>query len=203
MRLVVVGLDRAGNVEYVNPFFLELSGYTQDEVIGKNWFENFLPLEQRKQVQGCFSEVLEQDNHPHYQNPILTKSGEKRAIAWNNTLLRTPQDEIISTMSIGEDITERQAIERMKDEFVSVVSHELRTPLASIQGALSLLASGLMSAQSDKGRRVIEIAAESVDRLVLLVNDILELERLELGKIRLSKQICKVNEMLLKAIEKP
>jgi DNA-binding response OmpR family regulator len=93
-----------------------------------------------------------------------------------NTLLRTPQGEIIGTMSIGKDITERQAIERMKYEFISVVSRELRTPLASIQGGLSLIASGLMPAQSDKGQRIIEIATESVDRLVLLVNDILEVE---------------------------
>jgi PAS domain S-box-containing protein len=199
VRLVVVGLNRLGNVEYVNPFFLELSGYTQAEVIGKNWFENFLPSAQRQPVKTCFLDTLEQNLYPHYQNPILTKSGEERMISWNNTLLQTPQGEIIGTMSIGEDITERQAIERMKDEFISVVSHELRTPLAAIQGGLSLLTSGLMTAQSDRGHRVIEIAAESVDRLVLLVNDILELERLELGKIRLSKQPCNAAELMLKA----
>jgi signal transduction histidine kinase len=79
------------------------------------------------------------------------------------------------------------------------VSHELRTPLTSIHGALDLLSSGLMDAQSDKGKRVIEIAAESVDRLVLLVNDILDLERLESGKMRLSKQNCNTADLLEKS----
>jgi signal transduction histidine kinase len=104
-------------------------------------------------------------------------------------------------LSIGEDITERYAIERMKDEFISVVSHELRTPLTSVHGALNLLSSGLVDTQSDKGRRVIEIAAESADRLVRLVNDILDLERLESGKISLLKQPCNAADLMMNAID--
>jgi PAS domain S-box-containing protein len=200
MKLLVVGLDRFGRVEYANPFFLELSGYSQAEVLGKDWFQNFLPQYQRKQVHQCFLDMLIQEFHPNYQNSILTKSGEERVIAWNNTLLHSPQDEIIGTMSIGQDITERQVMERMKDEFVSVVSHELRTPLASIHGGLNLLSSGLMDPQSEKGRRVIQIASENADRLVLLVNDILELERLESGKIKLAMQHCNTANLIVKAI---
>ncbi len=201
VRLVVVGLDGNGKVDYVNPYFLELSGYTQEEVIGKDWFENFIPRYQKQPLEKSFQELLEQNFHPHYQNPILTKSGEERLIAWNNTLLQNSQGDAIGTMSIGEDITERHAMERMKDEFLSVVSHELRTPLTSIHGALDLLASGLIDAQSDKGKRVIDIAAESADRLVRLVNDILELERLESGKISLVKQPCNVADLLIKATD--
>jgi PAS domain S-box-containing protein len=199
MQLVVVGLDSLGRVEYVNPFFLELSGYTEAEVLGKDWFENFLPQYQKKQVRKCFQEILMQEFHIHHENSILTKSGEERAIAWNNALLRNPQGEIVGTMSIGEDITERQVMERIKDEFISVVSHELRTPIASIHGGLNLLSSGLIAPQSDKGRRVIEIASENADRLVLLVNDILELERLESGRIQLLKQPCDAADLMVNA----
>jgi PAS domain S-box-containing protein len=199
MQLVVVGLDILGRVEYVNPFFLELSGYTEAEVFGKEWFENFLPRHQKKQVRKCFQEILREEFHSYYENSILTKSGEERAIAWNNALLRNPQGEIVGTMSIGEDITERQVVERIKDEFISVVSHELRTPIASIHGGLNLLSSGLIAPQSDKGRRVIEIASENADRLVLLVNDILELERLESGKIQLLKQFCNAADLMVNA----
>jgi PAS domain S-box-containing protein len=199
MQLVVVGLDILGRVEYVNPFFLELSGYTEAEVLGKDWFENFLPRHQKKQVRRCFQEILMEEFHIYYENSILTKSGEERAIAWNNALLRNPQGEIVGTMSIGEDITERQVVERIKDEFISVVSHELRTPIASIHGGLNLLSSGLIAPQSDKGRRVIEIASENADRLVLLVNDILELERLESGKIQLQKKPCDAADLMVNA----
>lgn len=201
VRLVVVGLDNKGRVEYVNPFFLELVGYSQAEVIGQDWFETFLPQHQKKQVQNNFIELLEREFHIHNHNLILTKSGEERVIAWNNTLLQNLQGYVIGTLSIGEDITERQVLQRMKDEFISVVSHELRTPLTSIHGAMNLISSGLLDTQSDKGRRVIEIAAESAERLVRIVNDILELERLESGKISLLKQTCDAQQLMIKAIE--
>jgi len=201
VRLVVVGLDRQGIVEYVNPFFLELVEYTSEEVLGKNWYEVFLPPHQRQRVQEHFLQLQQQGLHDYYQNSILTKSGQERLIAWNNTILRDLQGEAIATLSIGEDITERYAIERMKDEFVSVVSHELRTPLTSIHGALNLLSSGLIDAHSDRGRRVIDIASEGADRLVRLVNDILELERLESGKISLIQRSCNAAELLEKATD--
>jgi PAS domain S-box-containing protein len=201
VSLIVIGLDIDGKVEYANSFFLELSGYAQAEVMGQHWFTNFLPQYQQQQVQCCFLDILNENFQPHYENPILTKSGEERVIAWSNTVLRNPQGDIVGTMSIGEDITEQKSMTRMKDEFLSIVSHELRTPLTSIHGALDLLSSGLMDSQSDKGRRVIEIAAESVDRLVLLVNDILDLERLESGKMRLSKQFCNTADLLQKSID--
>ena len=201
VRLVVVGLDKDGKVDYVNPYFLELVGYTIAEVVGQNWFETFLPHHQKQRVQNNFIDLLEQEFYTHNQSVILTKDGEERVMAWNNTLLKDLQGNVIGTLSIGEDITERQGIERMKDEFISVVSHELRTPLTSIHGALNLLSSGLVSTQSDKGRRVIEIAAESAERLVRLVNDILELERLESGKISLIKQTCNTAELINQAID--
>lgn len=199
--LVVVGLDKKGKVEYANHCFLDLVGYSKAEIIGQDWFETFLPTHQKKQMQSSFSELWSQEFYTHHNNVILTKSGEERVIAWNNTVLQDLQGDVIGTLSIGEDITERQVIERMKDEFISVVSHELRTPLTSIHGALNLLSSDLVEIQSDKGRRVIEIAAESAERLVRLVNDILELERLESGKIRLSKQVCDAMQLLEKATE--
>jgi PAS domain S-box-containing protein len=198
VQLVVVGIDLVGRVEYVNAFFLELSGYRREEVIGKNWFENFLPQQQQRQTQQYFLDIQAQNLDTYSQNQILTKSGEEKMIAWNNTFLKTPQGEIIGMMSIGADITERQAIERMKDEFISVVSHELRTPLASIQGALSLLMSGLLDLQPDKVNRIIEIASESVDHLVIIISDILELEKLNSDQMRLSKQLCNAAQLMPK-----
>ncbi|MBP0010857.1 MULTISPECIES: PAS domain S-box protein [unclassified Roseofilum] len=201
VRLLVVGLDRQGNIEYVNPFFAELTGYKASEIIGKNWFDTLIPAHACSKVRRAFQAMLTPEGNPHYQHTLLTQSGEEKKIAWNNTQLHNAQGEEIGTMSIGEDITERYAIERMKDEFISVVSHELRTPLTSIHGGLNLLSTGLVDPSSAKGKHVIDIAAESAERLVRLVNDILELERLESGKIRLQKQAIAVNELLRLAVE--
>ncbi|VXD25210.1 putative Histidine kinase [Planktothrix serta PCC 8927] len=201
VRLLVVGLDRQGKVEYVNPFFLEVTGYTQTEVLGKNWLDNFKPNPPQRPISPAFSQLLDYYFKPYDQQLILTKSGEDKIIAWNNTLLKNLQGDAIGMMSIGEDITERYAIERMKDEFISVVSHELRTPLTSIHGGLNLLSTGLVEPQSERGKHVMKIAAESAERLVRLVNDILELERLESGKICLTKQVVNSADLLQRATE--
>jgi PAS domain S-box-containing protein len=201
VQLLVVGLDSTGKVEYVNPFFLALSGYTEEEVLGKDWFSEFIPQEEQQQIQNAFGEILEQGLHTHYQNQLLTKSQAEKVIVWNNTLLRDAQGQVIGTMSIGEDITQRQALDKIKNEFVSVVSHELRTPMTSIQGGLNLLVKGLVKLDSEKGKRIIQIASENAERLVRLVNDILDLERLQSGKINLVKQKVEAGELLSKAAD--
>jgi PAS domain S-box-containing protein len=84
---------------------------------------------------------------------------------------------------IIRDITERKKIEKLKNEFVSVVSHELRTPLTSIRGSLGLLLGGTVGEFSDKAHRLLAIANNNCERLLLLINDILDIEKIEAGKL--------------------
>ena len=81
------------------------------------------------------------------------------------------------------DVTDHREVDRMKSEFISVVSHEMRTPLTSINGALGLVASGATGKLSDAAQRMVDIAAANTDRLIRLVNDMLDLERIESGRI--------------------
>ena len=201
VRLIVVGLSYQGQVEYVNPYFLEATGYTLEEVIGKDWFANFLPHIDRIQTGQLFVDFLAKDFPPYYQNSILTKAQEERIISWNNTLLRNEAGEIIGTLSIGEDITEKLKLERVKDEFISIVSHELRTPLASIRGALGLLASGVLVDKPDVAKNMIDIASINIERLVRLVNDILDLERLESNSFKLDRQWHDTAKLCRQAVE--
>ncbi len=201
VKLLVVGLDSTGQVKYANPFFLKLVNYTQEEVLGKNWLSHFIPQEQQQHIQELFVEMLEQGLHPHHQSQLLTKSHTERIITWNNTLLRDSQGQVIGTMSIGEDITKREALDKMKNEFISVVSHELRTPMTSIQGGLNLLSKGIVKPESDAGKRIIKIASENAERLVRLVSNILDLERLQSGKITLFKEKVDTGELLSKAAD--
>ncbi|NQE37255.1 PAS domain S-box protein [Microcoleus asticus] len=111
------------------------------------------------------------------------------------------QGEIIGAVVTFKDITERLAVERMKDEFISVVSHELRTPMTSIHGALGLLNSGLLDAYPHKAKRMLEIAVTNTERLVRLVNDILDLERMESNYSTAIKQTCNVAELMRQAAD--
>ena len=79
--LVIIGLDQQGNINYANPFYLKLTGFKKNKVMGLNWFENFLPKVVKDIVQNAFHHI---DRHEHFQNRILTKTGEQRIIAWSN-----------------------------------------------------------------------------------------------------------------------
>ncbi|HTV08563.1 MAG TPA: PAS domain S-box protein [Candidatus Aquilonibacter sp.] len=100
------------------------------------------------------------------------------------------------------DISERNALDRMKDEFISTVSHELRTPLTSLRAALGLVSGGALNARPEKMRQMMEIALGNTDRLVRLVNDILDLERIGSGKAELHFTQTSVDDLFRRAITK-
>ena len=88
------------------------------------------------------------------------------------------------------DVTERRKIDRMKDEFISVVSHELRTPLTAIRGSLGLVQNWVKGTQPAKAERWVEIAVTNTDRLGRLINDFLDIERMESGQVAMEKIPC-------------
>jgi two-component system sensor histidine kinase VicK len=97
------------------------------------------------------------------------------------------------------DISARNQLDRMKDEFISTVSHELRTPLTSLRAALGLIAGGALNARPEKAQQMMDIAIGNTDRLVRLVNDILDLERIGSGKAELRTVTCSVAELFERA----
>ena len=98
-------------------------------------------------------------------------------------------------------VLERRELERMKQEFLSVVSHELRTPLTSVRGALGLLASGRLGALDERGQRMLAIAGQNTDRLVQMINDILDLERMQSGAMELKMGSASAGELIRAALE--
>ncbi|TAK78959.1 MAG: response regulator, partial [Gammaproteobacteria bacterium] len=98
------------------------------------------------------------------------------------------------------DITERRNVEKMKNEFVSVVSHELRTPITSIRGALGLVLSGKVGEFSDKTKSLLDIANNNCERLLLLINDILDMEKIEAGKMVFRLKKVDIKEVVSEAI---
>ena len=98
------------------------------------------------------------------------------------------------------DITERKQTEQMKDEFIAIASHELRTPLTSLQGALGLLATGKLGEIGDRGKQLLEFAKLDTQRLVRLVNDILDLQCLKFGAQTLNLQACPIERPIEQAM---
>jgi PAS domain S-box-containing protein len=116
--VIIVVLDNNGNVTLINKTGCEILGFPEDDIVGKNWFKNFLPERIRNDVSSVFEKLMEGkvDLVNYYENPILDRRGEERIIAWHNTILKDNKDIITGTLSSGEDITLRKKIEQeLKD----------------------------------------------------------------------------------------
>jgi signal transduction histidine kinase len=108
------------------------------------------------------------------------------------------EDEVLVVV---RDMSERHKIDRLKDEFIAMVSHELRTPLTAIRGALGILDSGVLHNRPDKAQHMLNVSLTNTDRLIRMVNDILNLERLTSGKVKLVKEDCSVSQLMTQAVE--
>jgi len=114
--VIIVALDRQGLVTLINKKGSEILGYQQKEIIGKNWFENFIPLRMRESTYSVFCQLIEGkiELSEYFENPIITKNGEERIVYWHNALVRDEKGVVVGTLSSGEDITERKRLEEAR-----------------------------------------------------------------------------------------
>ncbi|WP_213806214.1 PAS domain S-box protein [Granulicella sp. dw_53] len=206
----IFGTDLDGNITVVNPAAAQMLGYKPSEMLGCNAHA----LIHHTRADGSA--------YPPEDSPIRNSLSHRDTVRVANEVfwrkdgtsfpveyVARPQIESNGSDSGGQavgvvvafaDTTERRALDRMKDEFISTVSHELRTPLTSLRGALGLLAGGALSNRPDKSQQMLEIAISNTDRLVRLVNDILDLERIGSGKAELQLTMCSAEDLLRRAV---
>lgn len=112
-EVILVALDKNGQITLINRKGCRILGYEYGELIGKNWFETCLPLQIRYDVFEVFKQLMEGkiEAVEYFENPVLTRSGEERLIAWHNTILKNEHGDIMGTLSSGQDITEQKQAE--------------------------------------------------------------------------------------------
>ncbi|MEM8675614.1 MAG: ATP-binding protein [Cyanobacteria bacterium P01_G01_bin.67] len=192
---IAIATYQSAQILEVNKSFLQMSGYSAAEVIDCNLKQIYSPgalavyhhALQKSESQG-FIRNLELD--------FSTKSGQVKTLLLSMELIELGG--IKCTLQILNDITERK---RLENEFISLVSHELRTPMTSTIGALDLLNSGQLGTLSDRGSQILQVAIRNSERLIRLVNDILDLERMKSGKIVIEPTPCSLKKLLVQAIE--
>lgn len=198
----IISLDRQQHITLFNQGAEKIFGYAAEEVIGQP-LDILLPLRSvqiHHQYVSEFGQSAVQSRRMGERREIFGRRKDGSEFPAEASISKLNLDKEVAFTVFLQDITDRKQIDRMKDEFVSVVSHELRTPLTSIYGSLGMLASGLLKADSEQGKRMLHIAVDSTDRLVRLINDILDIERIESGKVKMQKECCNVDDLIAQSV---
>ena len=197
------GLDLQARITFANLAAAKLLGYPVEDLIGQSVTiilsaSSADEVRRLSEASPIYASLKDGVVHQVKDAIFWRQDASNFPVEYASTPIRE-KGKIVGAVITFQDVSDRQIVERMKDEFISVVSHELRTPLTSIHGSLRMLASGLLNAQPDKSQRLLKIAADSTDRLVRLINDILDVERIESGKVKMAKQACNVTEIMTQA----
>ena len=183
----IFGLDEEGRTTFANPAVLAITGYETADLVG-NCVHDFL---QHTRLDGTPHRFKDSAIYATLHDGIVReameenfrrKDGTSFPVEYTVTPLREDGRQS-GAVVVFRDVSERHEVERLKDEFTAVISHELRTPLTSIRGSLGLLTSGVFGSLPEKGQRMLDIAVSNTDRLVRLINDILDIERIESGAV--------------------
>jgi PAS domain S-box-containing protein len=194
--------DRAGTIVMVNKEIERLFGYRREEVIGRS-IDDLVPERLRRmhmRHRGDFARTPER--RPLDGSREVTgarKDGTEIPLEVGLTPIDTPDGMMV--LSAIVDISERKRLDRLKDEFVSMVSHELRTPLTSIAGALSLLMENAGDELPDTAMQLLTIVHTNSQRLVRLVNDILDLQKIEAAQIAFHLRYVGLRSVVAQTIE--
>jgi PAS domain S-box-containing protein len=112
--VMIVAINREGKITLINKRGCDILGYEKSEAMRKDWFETFLPEEERKTVREVFGKIMdnELEQTEYYENMIITKDGKKKLIAWHNSVLKDKNGNIIGSLSSGDDVTEKRDYEK-------------------------------------------------------------------------------------------
>ena len=221
-NIASLALNNDGTIRYCNDFLLKITGYTFNEIKGKNWFKIFVVEEERTAIFQQFSEIIFNKRiNSNIDNYILSKSGKKIYFSWYNTVLFS-NNEVTGVACIGVDITKKKSYEaqlkekneayklmneklleakekaeesdRLKTVFLQNISHEIRTPMNGILGFLDLLNDENILEEDRKN--YIDIINKSGKRLLTTINDVIEISRIESGQIRITLSEVNIDEMM-------
>lgn len=175
--VILVILDSQERLQRINKKGCEVLGYSAAEIIGQNWFDNFVPGSDRERTRAAFKQLMAGEIKPvkYFENLVLTKTGEERLVAWHNTLLRDKDGNITGTLSSAEDITQRRRAEqqlkaalREKEILLKEIHHRVKNNLQIASSLLSLQAFKI------KDERLINVLNDSIKR----INSMAEIHKL-------------------------
>ncbi|MCH8537947.1 MAG: CHASE domain-containing protein [Alkalimonas sp.] len=189
----IVTTDSAGHIEQINQAASDIFGLDMSQLQGVHW-SSLLddPTEQ--------AALLDATSSPH--KLVITQGRNRYDQAFPLSISRSEVDfnQLKKNVILLRDMTEQQKVDRLKSEFVSTVSHELRTPLTSINGSIGLILGGVLGAVTPQVKQLLQTAYDNCAALTRLINDLLDIEKLEAGKVSFQYQQVQLNDVLQTAI---
>lgn len=198
----IITITPLGIIQSCNPATSRMFDYQVEELLGQN-INMLMPEKYAEAHDGYLHQYMETGDAR-----IIGIGREVEGMRKDGSVF--PLELAVSRMEVeGEiyftgvvrDIAERKRVEKLKSEFISTVSHELRTPLTSIRGAMGLVASGAAGELPEQAKKLVKIAASNSERLVRLINDILDIEKIEAGRMQFSRKKQSLFPVVEKAIE--
>lgn len=212
----IISTDTHGLIKTFNHGAEVMLGYTRHEIIDKQTPALFhladelvarahqltceLGYEVKPGLDSFIAKVGESGDDEHEWR-CVRKDGSQLSVLLTVSALRDAEGEITGYLGIARDISEIKRIDQMKTEFISTVSHELRTPLTAISGALGIVVNGLAGALPEQSVRMIQIAHNNSQRLIHLVNDLLDMEKLAAGKMHFELQPQMLRPLIQQSID--
>ncbi len=201
----IYGVNLKGELTFINPRGEQILGWKQQELLGKNLHDL------------CHYQKKDGSDYPLAECPTTRAIASATTIKSNDELFWrrdgssfpvemtvTPlyeKGKISGAVVLFQDISERVRIEQMKSEFISTVSHELRTPLTSIRGSLGLILGGALGKLDPKLESLLKIAGNNTERLLMLINDILDIEKIEAGSMKFDFQLLNLGDLVAQSLQ--
>jgi PAS domain S-box-containing protein len=198
--IAVMEIGDDGRIQQINPAAEMLFGYAPSELIGKP-IETLVASTAQSEFAQRWQTLLE------LHSPLLAqlirnvrRDGLEVVCEWTVTPLVNPDGRILSVVAQGRDMSSQLEAERMKKEFTSTLSHELRTPLTSIIGSLQLITSGVVGNVDTDVLELTGIAERNGQRLLDLINDLLDVEKIRAGKFDIAPEVLSIDDLLQEAL---
>ncbi len=196
----IIGENLDGTIISWSPGAERMYGYKASQMLGAN-IQLIIPGNKIEEFEEIANLIKNGESVNDFETIRIKADGSTLEVSQAVSPVKNEFGVIQGISVIARDITHRKEVEKRINEFYSTVSHELRTPLTSIRGALSLVADEIVEPNSDEAKEMIRIARNSSERLVSIINDILDLRKIEAGKLELHKEKVTAESIVKRSIE--
>ncbi|MCC6977461.1 MAG: PAS domain S-box protein [Candidatus Melainabacteria bacterium] len=193
---VICSLDKDLKFDTINPACNAVWGFEPEELQGKRMLTLVVPDDVEKTLEAVEKIKANKTGEP-FENKIKTKSGPNKIMLW--TAQWSEPEQVL--YCVAHDVTAAREVERMKQEFVQMISHDLKTPLSSIQMSLDMIGRGMYGELAETGKDRLEAATRNCNQLIALINDLLDIEKMQAGKLQLELESASSAVLIEEAVE--